>query len=577
MRAMKSTLSWAVLGLLLVAALVGAATFDRHAWPAMVGDEATYLMQAQSLAWDFDLRYTRQDFDRFKAQWIVPPDGLILQRHGDSLVYGKPSSYPLFIAPFLRLSPTRGPAIANALLLALAAILTARTLQRRIGPWAPLWVATWIFASVAFVYLFWAHSDLFLMSLVAIALSLVYGEGGRRPLLRWLLIGLLLGIVIMARPFYATLLLPAALAVPRDQRRSALAALAAGAAGLLLCAALANLASRGHWTSYTGDREAFYSYTGFPGVDLPGSDWEQRVAEQSSNSWLAGATNQVDLMSRQTAWNVVYFLFGRHVGLLPYYLPALLGFIAWRRGEGRWALVVAAAATAACFLIIRPFNFWGGGGAIANRYFLPVYPALWFVAARPVDRVRGAVWAVVVAALATPLLWPLWTSPRAFPIATDGGYRHVSAAARRLLPYETTLSHLKPSGQEDVIHHGLWVKLLSPNLRTEDGGSRLRLVPGRGGEVLVGSTTPLPGLRLRFAPSPVTRMKVVGPEVAQVIRRSDGGTTLLLRFHRPRAHHRMWWGEEDIYLYQFGLEPPAGAETPSDGLAFQILPETGAS
>jgi hypothetical protein len=69
-------------------------------------------------------------------------------------------------------------------------------------------------------------------------------------------------------------------------------------------------------------------------------------------------------------------------------------------------------------------------------------------------------------------------------------------------------------------------------------------------------------------------MKVVGPEVAQVIRRPDGGTTLLLRFGRPRAHHRMWWGEEDIYLYQLGLEPPSGAEAPPDGLAFQVLPET---
>jgi hypothetical protein len=180
----------------------------------------------------------------------------------------------------------------------------------------------------------------------------------------------------------------------------------------------------------------------------------------------------------------------------------------------------------------------------------------------------------VVAALAAPLLWPLWTSPRAFPIDAEGGYRHVSAVASRFLPYETTLSHLKPSGQEDQIHNGLWVKLLSPGLRAEEGGSRLRLLAGRGGEVLVGSNAPLPGLRLRFAPSPVTRMRVVGPEVTQVVRRPDGGTTLLLRFRHPRAHHRMWWGEDDLYLYQFGLEPPEGTGAPPEGLAFQILPET---
>src|ERR1700712_3801752 len=169
--------SWAVLGLLLAATLAGSLTFDRRSWPGLVGDEATYLMQAQSLAWDFDLRYSRHDCDRFVAQWGPPPDGLILQSGdgGRTLVYAKPASYALWIAPFLRLSPLRGAAIANALLLALAAVLSARVLERRLGPAAPLAVAVAIYASVTFAYVFWAHSDLFLMCLTAIALALAYG------------------------------------------------------------------------------------------------------------------------------------------------------------------------------------------------------------------------------------------------------------------------------------------------------------------------------------------------------------------------------------------------------------------
>ena len=46
---MKQTF-WAILGLLLAATLAAAATLDRRAWPTFVGDEATYLMEAQSLA-----------------------------------------------------------------------------------------------------------------------------------------------------------------------------------------------------------------------------------------------------------------------------------------------------------------------------------------------------------------------------------------------------------------------------------------------------------------------------------------------------------------------------------------------
>jgi hypothetical protein len=372
----------------------------------------------------------------------------------------------------------------------------------------------------------------------------------------------------MARPFYGTLLLPAALAVPASRRRTGFAALAAGAAGVVLLAALANFVARGTWTSYAGDRQSFYSYTGFPEVNLPADAWSQRIGEHQA-SWIEGSTAQVDVLSRQTAWNVLYLLLGRHVGVLPYFLPLLLGCFAFRAGEGRWALALAVIVTMACFLIIRPFNFWGGGGAIANRYFLPVYPALWFMAARP----ARAVWAVVLAALAAPFLWPLWTAPRAFPLDAEGGYRHVSPIARRLLPYETTLSHLKPAGQEDLVQNGLWVKLLSPAIRSEADGARLRLAAGRSGEILVGSEKPLRGLRLRFAPSPVTRLVVVGPKVAQVIQRPDGGTTLALRFSHPRARHRMWWGRGDIYLYQIGLAPPKGAQPPDEGIVFQIVRE----
>ncbi|HVR96143.1 MAG TPA: hypothetical protein VMW27_05985 [Thermoanaerobaculia bacterium] len=566
---MPSTLNRAVLGLLLAATLAGALTLDRRTWPEIVGDEATYLMQAQSLAWDFDLRYSRQDYERFVAQWGRKPEGLILQSPdgGTTLFYGKPSAYPLFIAPFVRLSPTRGAAIANALFLALAAAIATRSLERRIGPAAALWVAVWIFGSVAFIYVFWAHSDLFQMCLAAIALALAYGHSaedtGRRFALRWLAVGALLGLVFMARPFYGTLLLPAALAVPAGRRRTGIAALAAGAVSLVLVAALANVAARGTWTSYAGDRQSFYSYTGYPKVELPAESWGQRTAEHGTASWVEGASAQVDVASRQTMWNVLYFLVGRHVGVLPYFLPLVLGFFAWRRGEGRWALVLAVVVTAACFLVIRPFNFWGGGGAIANRYFLPVYPALWFVAARP----ARAVWALVVAALAAPFLWPLWTAPRGFPIDAEGGYRHVSAVAQRWLPYETTLSHLKPAGQEDIIHNGLWVKLLTPALRAEADGGRLRLASGRPGDLLIGSREPLQTLRLRLPPGGPRQLTLSGAEVTETLQRRDGGVTLRLLFPGPRARHRMWWAEEDVWLYELRLAPQA------DDVAFQLLPE----
>jgi len=549
--------SWAVLGLLLAATLAGALSFDRRSWPGLVGDEATYLMQAQSLAWDHDLRYSRRDYDRFVEQWKVRPDGLILQSGdgGRTLVYAKPASYALWIAPFLRLSPTRGAAIANALLLALAAVLAARALERRLGPAAPFWVAVSIFASVAFSYVFWAHADLFLMSLSAIALALAYGGGPAespgRAALRWAGAGLLLGLVLASRPFYGTLLLPAAFAVPLPRRRLGISALVAGAVLAVLASGLTHLAETDSWTSYSGQRLSFEAATGFPEVDLPPGSWAARTAGRGNRSWVPADVNS----PRLTAWNAFYFLTGRDVGTLPYYLPLLLGLIAFRRGEGRGLLILAALAAAACFVLTRPFNFYGGGGAIANRYFLPVYPAFWFAAGRP----ARYSWAFLAALLAAPFLFPLWRQPRAFFLDEDYGYRYVSAAARTLLPFETTQSHLKPGGREDFIHNGLWIKPLATGVRPEADGSILRIGPSGRGELLLGSAHPLPGLRMIVFP-PVPVVEVSGAEATATRTRADGATVRLLRFEHPRAVHRMWWSEDEnpFYLYELRLEAPSG-------------------
>ncbi|MFY9819850.1 MAG: hypothetical protein WAM82_00605 [Thermoanaerobaculia bacterium] len=573
---MHRSLSWAALALLLAATLVGAVTFDRRSWPGLVGDEATYLMQAQSLAWDFDLRYSRADFDRFVEQWGVKPDGLILQSAdgGRTLTYSKPASYAAWIAPFLRLSPTRGASIANALLLALAAVAAARTLSRRLGPAAPLWVAAWVFASVAFAYVFWVHSDLFLMCLTALALALAYGapreadspETAGRAILRWLVVGALLGLVLMSRPFYGALLLPAALAVPRSRRVSGIASLVLGAGLIVLGSGLANLADADALTPYSGHRQSFDSSTGFPGVDLPAGSWAAQIAQRGDHTWRA----QVNFDRTQTAWNVLYFFVGRHVGILPYFLPLLLGLAAFRRGEGRGLLILAALAAAFCFLLIRPFNFYGGGGALANRYFLPLYPAFWFAGGRPASGAIRASWAVLVALLALPFLLPLWMHPRDYLTTPEGGYSYVSHSAQRFLPYETTLSHLKPAGQEDFVHNAMWIKLLTPSLRPrKEGGTAtaLEMNDSGTGQLLIGSPAPLDGVELDVSPPLPQRLDIFGAERVTAVPLPGGVAGNLLHFTHPRAVHRMWWTDDPYYLYQLRLAAPKGR-----GFTFTLRP-----
>lgn len=587
-RSPMEILGWAVLGLLLLGTLIGAVTLDRAKLP-LLGDEATYAMQAASLGWDFDLAYTRADYDRFVEHWGVPPEGLILQSRAGSgrLVYGKPPLYALVLAPFTRIAPVRGPVIANALLLAAAALLAARALRHRIGAAAPLWVAAFVFASVAFAYVFWGDADLFLMAAVAAGFALIYwgdrrysrgeddmpqvyqGEDvqpARGFLFRWLGAGALLGIAVIFRPPYLALALPAALAAwstPGRRRWTATAGLALGLIATPLLSMGLQAVAGGDPTGYGGQRQGIYARESFPEVDFPAGEWSERVQREGNASWI-----QRDALRPTVdppvlgAWNLLYFLVGRNVGVLPYFLPLVLGLLAFQRDRGRWAILLAVAVVALFFLFLRPFNFFGGG-ALGNRYFLPLYPALWFLAARP----GRPFLAFVVAGLASLFLAPLWTHPTAYPVKEDGQPAHVSALARRFLPYETTQG--PAPGQEVAVGGGLWVKLLNHNVWTSGTAGALRVAGGSEARLLVGSPQPLDSLHLEFDEQAPSRLVLGGEELRPFVLKPDGYVLFEVPLGKPRAVHPLWWTPYNYHLYEIAFRLPGA---PSRPIGLQILP-----
>jgi hypothetical protein len=365
-----------------------------------------------------------------------------------------------------------------------------------------------------------------------------------------------LAVVALSRPFYGALLLPAALAAPRNGRRRTWAALALGFVLTLVLALAASQAIRGTWSSYGGTRMGFYSYTGYPAVDFPAAEWDAALDDRpGTGAWVGEGKLRYAVSPRLLAYDLVYFLVGRHVGVLPYFLPLLLGLAAFRPGGGRGALLVAVALAVAGFFYVRAFNFYGGGGSLANRYFLPLYPAFWFLPAR---RPR-AFWLPLAVLGAAPFLLPLWSAPRAYPLIEEGSMRYVSAAARAILPYETSLSHLKPAGREDLRHGELWVKLLAPEPRPVAGGAAFELASGTRGELLVGSERALEEMVLVVDPPPAPALEIRGATLGEP-RLAAGDLRYPLRLGRPTARHRMWWTFDDVWLYRLeirhrGTEP----------------------
>lgn len=580
-----------LLGLLGVL-LWGAITFDARS-RAPVGDEATYTLQALSLGHDLDLVFEAGDHRRFTDLYSRPPDRLALQSRdgGGTIAFGAPFWWSLWAAPFLRLGPLNGAAVANVLLLALAAWAAARALARRIGPAAWWWVAALGFASVSFAYAFLATPDLSLLACTAIGLALtagagaparpaseappqIYGEpdddeGGRpRSVLRWLAAGALLAIPAVYRPVYATLLAAAAVATPRPRRGARIAALATGALVVVLFSAGGQWLAGGGWNPWQGRRA--FAAGGYPGVDFPAEVWPGPGAVAVGAAEVAPGATAPPLDARLWGWNLLYLVAGRDVGLVPYFLPGLLliGLAAGGRGRGgRWALAAAVVLSLGALLWLRPFNFFGGSEAIANRFFLPLYPALWFLAARGGGSlVRRTLGAVASAALAAPFLLPLWSAPRAHPVADDGRYRYVAPIARELLPFETTQTAI-PAPR--AIAGGLTLAFVAGDAGPGPGDrGRLRLRGGREVELLVASPEPLERLGFSFGRRAPSQLEVLaGGALGDTLLRDDGGISFAIDLEPSRTVHPTPWsaGRWSFYRLRFRL-----VEAPPFDLPFTV-------
>ena len=171
------------------------------------------------------------------------------------------------------------------------------------------------------------------------------------------------------------------------------------------------------------------------------------------------------------------------------------------------------------------------------------------MARRPSVRVRR--WAPVLVLLAAAVsLWPLWLGLGDYPLTKEQTYRFVSPAARALLPYETTQSHLKPGGQEDVMHQEIWVRVLSPGVRADE--TRIWVRREAWAELLIASPEPLSEIEIVAPAGPESTLEVTTGEIIGR-ERGNGVAIYKLRMPRPRARHSMWWTWKALNLYRLRL------------------------
>ena len=432
------------------------------------GDESTYVAMAISLAYDHNMSFDRTDLEQFYRFYRGGPEGIFLKRGteirlhftgrwpfvqivhppdpANRLYFGKAFIYPLAVAPFVWLFGLNGMLLFHVLLLAGVCVCGYYFLAARSpGPAALLFALGFVGASIVPIYALWLTSEMFNFSAVFFAYFLwFYKEVAPPRPGRWaaflrgpnsdLLAAVLLGLATFSKPTNALLATPVVLLL--WTRRRWIRGFLVGALFVAVTSACfgVNALVTGEFNYQGGDRRTFYGT--FPDQN-PSATFDRTGISMSTNSADTQQVVETPKFWPQLARNAGYFLVGRDAGFMPYYFPGLVVIVLWAmagRERRLWHLFVllTVAASAVIILIYLPYTWGGGGGPPGNRYFLSLYPALFFMTPPLASVVPAlAAWVGGAAFIAQILVNPF--------VASKYVYQFPDHGLLRLLPVELTM------------------------------------------------------------------------------------------------------------------------------------------
>lgn len=555
-------LAWTLWWSSLVALLLAAWSYRREgAQPLAV--ECTVLAQSTSLAHDFDLRYERQDHDRHLFTWRGQPAVLELGRavgeDGISWSFDGSLVPSLVYAPFLRIWPRRGFALANALVLVLAAAFCGWKVARLRGPPWLLALLAALLLSPLLVHVFLAQGMIPVVAAVLLAMTLLAaspGSGGNGRG-RYVLSGLLLWpAVALAWP--NLVLVPLAMGlVPGGRRRGLLPWLLLG----LVVGWGAEAGLRHALGAAGGEPTRWNVASGFPGIDFS----LDSVSDSASNIAMGALTSAWPAQGGALLvfWRLVDRLLSREAGLLLY-LPWLIPWLLLAVGRARKGHPAALGAFGLSLLwglasiAYRPF-----GGAteelLTGGDALPLYAALvgcWLFGGGVVpgkgedpraSKVRDGLPAALACLAAVLFLPPMLRAPWSLPFAPTGS--HVATAAAGLAPRTTIIQparRVAPGTTDD-----LELLLLDANAWYQGRSARLMLAGPS--ELLVVRRQPLDALVLE--PDDATAvLRIHGDLAPSAPGTTEVGGALRLVAEGGRRHP-LWWTSEPRWVYRLTLAP----------------------
>jgi len=590
------SLLWALAAL--AALLLAAVAWLRFDPARLEGDEGTYVAMTESLVRDGDL-----SFEAIDAAWArehrPQPAAVILQRSSRGISYSKPILYPLAMAPFVAAAGENGFYAGHLLLLLVAFALARAALARRPGgERAAELLTAFALASTVAVYAGWKMSESLQVALALAGLALTLApELGARPTRGIWLSGvvssplapwcgaLLLGLLASLREPNATVAAVPVVAALLGRRPGRAAGLGMTAAAAYLAVLALTLALTGVPNPYKSPRSLFDSSIGYPA----GPDAAVALARFDDRSALR--TSSLELMPvpepARSAYSALYFVIGRHSGVLVYapVVVALLLALRRRPDRGGWAALAGFAALASFYLVWWPDNYFGGETCVGNRYLLSALPCLLFVPRElPTRRSLATAWLLALVVGASALVSVARTR-ELDPLSQN----HAYAGVFRWLPFESTARGL--DGRRDRYWQEDFVRFVDPFARVGPTSFELSsAAPGAEIEVATAwAGDPLHWLVVADAPD--ARLVIsdwLGRRTHRLSPNPAGsGGPLMARQAPAWRYHRFWWPGSALYrvrLLRLRLETASGRpaharvrylgrhEVPSSGFEREVEP-----
>lgn len=339
-----------------------------------ISDGASYFSIIQSLAYDFDLEYTRVDIKRIRQRFWAGPIGLFLKRAGDGKIYfSKSFVYPLFAAPFFRIFDVNGILLFNGLMLFLSILMAYRLLsQYHPAKHSLPFAALFILATVVPVYIWWIQADLFNFFMMFSGLFFFFYPF-KNP--RWVyLSAVFFAAAVFSKP---TNIVPIGIVylilLKRKQwKRFLLLSLLS----VVICSAflMFNYTQTGEWNYMGGERRTFHGK--YP-YEKPENKFEDGYKMSADDYW-----QRFYLSPQMVLFNIFYYFFGRFTGMFIYFFPAcfiLILFFFQKKIPEDWFILTAIFTGILVYIILDPGDYFGGCGSVGNRYFLNIFPLFFFL------------------------------------------------------------------------------------------------------------------------------------------------------------------------------------------------------